>query len=530
MIVTDSPSLSQTFSDGSKNYVVVATFDPPASGQYVVSVKTDGRHGDRRAVAHRGREGAAVAGAHRPRARCSPSLASSSSSSGSCDAARSRRSPPALPGAGLSGAGLCLGTRAHAVARRAPHRSAGARLVPGPGAPGRPALLERHRLDREPHLRSWPSRGHAPRGRGGMRCMSTETTSPLQEWTATSLVAAITAGRTTASAAVAESLARIAERDPAHRGLPGRARRGCRARRGRGRPRREVRPAPAARGRAGGRQGQHPRRGRADARRLRRDRGLSAARQPRGRTPAPRRRRHRGRHHPRARALRLRSDRLGLRHHPQPVGPRAHPRRVVGRVGRCARRRHRPPRARQRRHGLDPHPVGLHRCRRDQAGRRSRAVRPRRDRLVRPVGERRDGHHGRRRRPHAVGHRGRPVARDGVRRRRRSGPAHRGLDEGARAGRQARPGARARAVPDRGRAAARRPRRRAVRPDLPAGRRDRRAHPLVRRRRRRRRAASTPSCSSLASAATPRSAGRSSPAGCSRTARATPGSARRPSC
>ena len=45
--------------------------------------------------------------------------------------------------------------------------------------------------------------------------MSTETTNPLQEWTATSLVAAITAGRSTASAAVALSLARIAERDPA---------------------------------------------------------------------------------------------------------------------------------------------------------------------------------------------------------------------------------------------------------------------------------------------------------------------------
>jgi hypothetical protein len=42
VIVTDSPSLSQTFSDGSKNYVVVATFDPPVSGQYVVTVKTDG--------------------------------------------------------------------------------------------------------------------------------------------------------------------------------------------------------------------------------------------------------------------------------------------------------------------------------------------------------------------------------------------------------------------------------------------------------------------------------------------------------
>jgi len=42
VIVTDSPSLSQTFSDGSKNYVVVATFDPPASGPYVVTVKTEG--------------------------------------------------------------------------------------------------------------------------------------------------------------------------------------------------------------------------------------------------------------------------------------------------------------------------------------------------------------------------------------------------------------------------------------------------------------------------------------------------------
>jgi len=42
VIVTDSPSLSQTFSDGSKNYVVVATFDPPVSGQYVVNVKTEG--------------------------------------------------------------------------------------------------------------------------------------------------------------------------------------------------------------------------------------------------------------------------------------------------------------------------------------------------------------------------------------------------------------------------------------------------------------------------------------------------------
>jgi hypothetical protein len=42
VIVTDAPSLSQTFSDGSKTYLVVATFDPPVSGAYVVTVKTDG--------------------------------------------------------------------------------------------------------------------------------------------------------------------------------------------------------------------------------------------------------------------------------------------------------------------------------------------------------------------------------------------------------------------------------------------------------------------------------------------------------
>jgi hypothetical protein len=42
VIVTDAPSLSQTFSDGGAKYVVVATFDPPVSGAYVVSIKTEG--------------------------------------------------------------------------------------------------------------------------------------------------------------------------------------------------------------------------------------------------------------------------------------------------------------------------------------------------------------------------------------------------------------------------------------------------------------------------------------------------------
>jgi amidase len=46
-----------------------------------------------------------------------------------------------------------------------------------------------------------------------MRGMSTDTTSPLQEWTATSVTAAVTAGRTTAVEAVRESLARLEARD-----------------------------------------------------------------------------------------------------------------------------------------------------------------------------------------------------------------------------------------------------------------------------------------------------------------------------
>ncbi len=43
--------------------------------------------------------------------------------------------------------------------------------------------------------------------------MSTDTTSPLHEWTATSVTAAVTAGRTTAVDAVRESLARLEARD-----------------------------------------------------------------------------------------------------------------------------------------------------------------------------------------------------------------------------------------------------------------------------------------------------------------------------
>jgi hypothetical protein len=40
--VDEAPSMTQTFKDGAKNYVVVATFDPPTTGSYVVSIATEG--------------------------------------------------------------------------------------------------------------------------------------------------------------------------------------------------------------------------------------------------------------------------------------------------------------------------------------------------------------------------------------------------------------------------------------------------------------------------------------------------------
>jgi len=40
--VSESPSFSQTFSDNAKTYVVVATFDPPSTGTYVVDISTEG--------------------------------------------------------------------------------------------------------------------------------------------------------------------------------------------------------------------------------------------------------------------------------------------------------------------------------------------------------------------------------------------------------------------------------------------------------------------------------------------------------
>jgi hypothetical protein len=40
--VDEAPSMTQTFKDGAKTYVVVATFDPQTSGSYVVSIATEG--------------------------------------------------------------------------------------------------------------------------------------------------------------------------------------------------------------------------------------------------------------------------------------------------------------------------------------------------------------------------------------------------------------------------------------------------------------------------------------------------------
>lgn len=42
VVVTDAPSFAQTVTSGSRTYVVVATFDPPVTTDYVVSVTTEG--------------------------------------------------------------------------------------------------------------------------------------------------------------------------------------------------------------------------------------------------------------------------------------------------------------------------------------------------------------------------------------------------------------------------------------------------------------------------------------------------------
>jgi hypothetical protein len=42
VVVDDAPSMTQTFANGAKTYVVVATFEPPTTGRYVVSIATEG--------------------------------------------------------------------------------------------------------------------------------------------------------------------------------------------------------------------------------------------------------------------------------------------------------------------------------------------------------------------------------------------------------------------------------------------------------------------------------------------------------
>jgi hypothetical protein len=42
VLVNDAPSLTQTFNDGPRSYIVVATFDAPTTGSYVVSIATEG--------------------------------------------------------------------------------------------------------------------------------------------------------------------------------------------------------------------------------------------------------------------------------------------------------------------------------------------------------------------------------------------------------------------------------------------------------------------------------------------------------
>ena len=87
------------------------------------------------------------------------------------------------------------------------------------------------------------------------------------------------------------------------------------------------------------------------------------------RRPAPGRcRRHPVRQDQRAaEPRRLAELQRGLRHHQQSVGPVAHAGRLVGRLGRGARRRPHRPRGRQRHRRLDPQPRALLRRVRPQA-------------------------------------------------------------------------------------------------------------------------------------------------------------------
>ena len=139
--------------------------------------------------------------------------------------------------------------------------------------------------------------------------------------------------------------------------------------------RRERRPAPAA-GRPAGDQGRHGHR-RAQVTAM----GSCAVEEPaqrrlRGRAAAAQRRRRDPRQDARARD----DDRAvhgvaDVRHHPQPVGPAAHARRLERRLGRGGRRRAVLGGARLRRRRLDPHPGRLLRAVRPQAAARPRADR-----------------------------------------------------------------------------------------------------------------------------------------------------------
>ncbi len=198
----------------------------------------------------------------------------------------------------------------------------------------------------------------------------------------------------------------------------------------------------AAGGRAHRREGARVGRGLAgDARVGRARRSGRGDRRQRGVAP-PRRRR--GDHRP--------HDRVGARHrelhehaaarrHPQPVEPRAHARRLVGRLGRRGRGGPVPGLHRRRRRRLDPHPVLVLRAVRHEGHVRPHRARSRSVQLVAEPGARADG---------ALRARRRPLPRRHV------GPhAHR-PDVAAGTGRAVRGGA---ALRCRGRAAARQARR-----------------------------------------------------------------------
>ena len=222
----------------------------------------------------------------------------------------------------------------------------------------------------------------------------------LTRLTAAETAAAIAGGDASAAEVTDAHLARIEAVDPdVHAFLhvdadrrPGR----CPPDRRAARCRRAARPAGR---RTAGTQGRHRHRGRADDLRVADARGLAAAVRRDRRAPAARRRRRDPRQDQHGRVRHGQLDRaLGVRAHPQPVGPRPHPRRLRWRVGGRGGRVRGAARRRHRHRRLDPAAgLGHRHGRREADVRRREPLRPRRAGLLARPGRALRPHRARRR-------------------------------------------------------------------------------------------------------------------------------------